>query len=640
MILVLKIIFAILSLIGIFLYYKQKREEKREGKQDDSKISEVEASLKEAQATIRQQKDTIEGLTAKLSNSDGAVNYDNIQELNANFKKEKSRLENKISELELQLSSYSNSGNNNNTGNVDIVKKLQLETKKLKQDLEDAQDDIEDLKSKFKKEKSQLEGVIADKEAEFKKIQAMNEQLQEANDDLQKSINNKNTSLEFVQEILTAKSADSDEMIRAQHKAIDEVYNFIDGELYSCYDSLVKSKAVVFTNGWEGVNEYYFGTGLKHWALNQRKTWLKGKTTIAFIGEFSSGKTSIVNRLLSQDKPNVPLLPVSTKATTAIPTYISGGISTSYMYYSPDNQLKSITESTFTKVNKEVLDEVKGASRLIKYFVMSYNNPMLNGLSVLDTPGFNSNDSEDSERTIDVINECDALFWVIDINQGDARRQSLELINKYLTKPLFVVINKVDTKSQTEIQAVENKLRDTFKKAGIQVQGFIRFSQKEPLKSISAPLQRVKAEQKEIDFIQDVLEMVQQTNSNLAGEEKNAQKRFSQMKRDCEETNNSYLYSFRNNSELAEEAASIPKWTTHIIRSNKYEMDENSGNKLINILKDIREDTLDTYNRFPALIEFNKDIQKAYENYCNAKENHRQIKKCLDKLTELIKRLK
>ncbi len=39
---------------------------------------------------------------------------------------------------------------------------------------------------------------------------------------------------------------------------------------------------------------------------------------------------------------------------------------------------------------------------------MTYKNPNLNGLSILDTPGFNSNDSEDRERTIDVINECDA----------------------------------------------------------------------------------------------------------------------------------------------------------------------------------------------------------------------------------------
>ncbi len=37
---------------------------------------------------------------------------------------------------------------------------------------------------------------------------------------------------------------------------------------------------------------------------------------------------------------------------------------------------------------------VRSRSSLIKYFVMTYKNPNLNGLSILDTPGFNSNDSE------------------------------------------------------------------------------------------------------------------------------------------------------------------------------------------------------------------------------------------------------
>ena len=75
---------------------------------------------------------------------------------------------------------------------------------------------------------------------------------------------------------------------------------------------------------------------------------------------------------------------------------------------------------------------------------MTYKNPNLNGLSILDTPGFNSNDSEDKERTIEVINECDALFWVFDVNAGTVNRSSISLIKEKLNKPLYVVINKQD----------------------------------------------------------------------------------------------------------------------------------------------------------------------------------------------------
>ena len=127
------------------------------------------------------------------------------------------------------------------------------------------------------------------------------------------------------------------------------------------------------------------GDDLERWNVTAKKSWIAGKITIAFVGEFSAGKTSIVNRILSQDNPEVPTLPVSTKATTAIPTYIAGGNTVSYSFVSPDNKLKLILDETFRKVSKEVLDQVKGVSSLIKYFVMTYKNPNLSGLSILDT---------------------------------------------------------------------------------------------------------------------------------------------------------------------------------------------------------------------------------------------------------------
>ncbi|MCQ2215771.1 MAG: dynamin family protein [Bacteroidales bacterium] len=628
--LTLKIIFSILSLIGLYISYKLNKKGKRN---DDQADSNVKASLKDAQETIKRQKDTIENLTAMLSDTDKSVDYDNIQKLNDNFNKERRGLENKISELESQLSSYSNVGDNGgNNVNASSAKKFQLEIKRLKQDLEDAQDDIDDLKSKFKKEKAQLEGVIAEKQSESQKLQTTNEQLQEANIDLQNTIKNKNTSLEFVQEILTAQSADKEETVRNHNKAIEDVYNFIDGELYSCLKNL---KDYTWHTGFEEM----FGTDLKHWALNEKKTWIKGKTTIALIGEFSSGKTSIVNRLLSQDKPNVPLLPVSTKATTAIPTYISGGATTSYRYYSPENQLRSITEHTFTKVNKEVLDEIKGASQLIKYFVMTYNNPMLNGLSVLDTPGFLSNDKEDTERTIEVINECDALFWVLDVNKP-VGQESLRLIKENLTKPLFVIINKIDTKSTTEVNNSENYLRQTFTKAGVPVQGFIRFSQKTPLSILSQPLHTIKNQQQRNNYLDELLDLVLLLEEYYASKSKNARSRYNSLKKDLDQQYAIYQRSFRNNSVNAQYAASIPRWEKPIFfGAGRYEMSKQDGQRLINLLKNISEDTEDTYQKFPGLIDATKSAQKEFEELCSIESNHRQIKKCLEKLRGLINKL-
>ena len=157
----------------------------------------------------------------------------------------------------------------------------------------------------------------------------------------------------------------------------------------------------------------------------------------------------------------------------------------------PDNIQKNISEETFKRVNKEVLDQVKGVSSLIQYFVMTYKNTNLDNLSILDTPGFNSNDKEDAARTIGVINECDALFWVFDVNAGTVNRTSIQLIKENLHKPLYVVINKVDTKAETEVNKVEQLIRKTLRDSGISVQQFIRFSAKAPLNTIMDPIQRI-----------------------------------------------------------------------------------------------------------------------------------------------------
>ena len=166
--------------------------------------------------------------------------------------------------------------------------------------------------------------------------------------------------------------------------------------------------------------------------------------------------------------------------------------------------MKVIDENTFRMVSKETLDQVKGISALIKYFVMSYPNQNLQGLSVLDTPGFNSNDKEDRERTIDVINECDALFWVFDVNAGTVNRSSIAIIKEKLNKPLYVVINKVDTKPKSEFDKVDALSRKTLADEGLSVQQFIRFSSKTPLEQIMNPIQSVERISNRANFLSDL----------------------------------------------------------------------------------------------------------------------------------------
>jgi predicted GTPase len=129
--------------------------------------------------------------------------------------------------------------------------------------------------------------------------------------------------------------------------------------------------------------------------------------------------------------------------------------------------------------------ETVDVSSLIECFVMGYDNPNLTDLSILDTPGFNSNDENDAKRTIKVINETDALFWVIDANAGDINKSSLDVISENVQDlPLFIVINKSDTKSPEELDSLEKHIKETIQKNNISVSGYIRFSVEEPVSTL------------------------------------------------------------------------------------------------------------------------------------------------------------
>ena len=57
------------------------------------------------------------------------------------------------------------------------------------------------------------------------------------------------------------------------------------------------------------------------------------------------------------------------------------------------------------------------------------------------------------------------LFWVIDANANDINKSSLDVISENVQDlPLFIVINKSDTKSPEELDSLEKHIKRTIQK--------------------------------------------------------------------------------------------------------------------------------------------------------------------------------
>lgn len=526
------------------------------------------------------------------------------------------------------------------------TEKLKKKIKDLEEEIEENEDDISDLKKKLHLKDDDIAELQDNLKTEQKNTNCLKEELSSARQELEKKVEElkiKMESLDFIQKILSAKEI-STEDTQKLYKRINTFESFVKGSyldlnsyLYNSYDipwkEFIGKQAIV-------PKKQYVIDHCDQWTATKRKSWLDGKRTIAFVGEFSAGKTSIVNRILTQDNPDIPELPVRTNATTAIPTYIAGGSVVSYSFISGDGRRKEILEETFKKVSKEVLDQIKGVSSLIKYFVMTYKNPNLNGLSILDTPGFNSNDSEDRDRTIDVINECDALFWVFDVNVGNINQSSISIIKEKLNKPLYIVINKVDTKPESEIQKVEELIQKTLKKEGLKIEQFIRFSSKASIEDIMTPIHSVKKIESRENFISEIKEdlehllkvfkeNVDKQSKSFTGESQigdniidDIREEFNLLKKDCETVRQ------------------IPRWETHLFSNDRYEMSKEEYDQLIELLDIITEERSKIIdNKIDYLRENAKKAQKADSMLYNMKLAWQKINDCLEQYKKITKEL-
>lgn len=526
----------------------------------------------------------------------------------------------------------------NTDNNIDL-EKLREQIKKLEDELEDTQDELDDSEDELKKKKQELSEL----KEKYSTLQDEHESKKEELANVTKKLYNtkenlelKDSSLGFVKELLTAKVV-ADDDIKKSYKKIENLVDFIRGDLKTYIDTQTDKKN---SDTWK----HLCGSGLDEWEAISKKRWIKDKKTVAFVGEFSAGKTSIVNKILKANEVENIELPVSTKATTAIPTYIAGNTvaskSASYRFFTPSNELKEIKKEIFEDINKEILAQVEGISSLIKYFVLECKNPNLQGMSILDTPGFSSNDKEDAERTIEVINECDALFWIFDVNNGTVNKSSLETIHKNLKKPLYIVINKTDTKSPTEIDSVEKLIAKTLKENNVEFQEIIRFSQKAPIEKIINAFNNIHHSndtqqyiEKLSGFINEIenecREDVSEKRNNIIDKQNivdiitsNIERKLKALQRTCDSADTVIWRSYRE----------------HWIRENDYKLTKSEGESIREDLNSINKTEVpDILRTFERSTEATKELQEAHNEYETVIDKAKQFDICKEKLTEYIK---
>ncbi|MDJ0713871.1 MAG: dynamin family protein [Prochloraceae cyanobacterium] len=173
--------------------------------------------------------------------------------------------------------------------------------------------------------------------------------------------------------------------------------------------------------------------------------WRSPSFSLAFVGEFCRGKSTLLNRLLERD-----LLPTgSTMPTTATLTSIVSGGSEHLKVLFPNGrrEIRSLEESSW----KDLLaTDTIGNDRVFTAEVqLTLNDPWLKNIDVelIDTPGVGDLCSYRSALISKFLGQCDAAVLVVSatlpFSQTEAAFLEEEVIGRHIPR-ILVVVSKLD----------------------------------------------------------------------------------------------------------------------------------------------------------------------------------------------------
>ena len=186
--------------------------------------------------------------------------------------------------------------------------------------------------------------------------------------------------------------------------------------------------------------------------IKQRLTNENCELILPLVGEFSAGKTTLINSLTDAKQ-----LETATKPTTATIFEIHFGCDSCYAEVY-DEQGGKVRVDDMSSLKNEKL----GDSLVVNVFDTSKRIP--SNIVLVDTPGLSSEDPRHRQTLIDFLPNADGILLVVDINQ-QITRSLTDFINmmNMAQRPVFLVLTKCDTKAATELESAKQYIADNSK---------------------------------------------------------------------------------------------------------------------------------------------------------------------------------
>jgi len=178
---------------------------------------------------------------------------------------------------------------------------------------------------------------------------------------------------------------------------------------------------------------------------------------VAITGQFSSGKSTFLNALLSRN-----ILPTGITPVTSKVNFINYGdeYKLKITYKSGAEEYHSIDHiSAFTDQRESDMDE-------IKYLTLYAPMDILKDITFVDTPGLNSQSQSDTDTTKKVLRDVGGIIWLTLIDNAGKMSEAevLEDYMEHFKNKSLCVLNQKDKFSDEQIQTTTNYVSEKFGK--------------------------------------------------------------------------------------------------------------------------------------------------------------------------------
>lgn len=184
-------------------------------------------------------------------------------------------------------------------------------------------------------------------------------------------------------------------------------------------------------------------------AIEMRSKQENANVILPLVGEFSSGKTTLINSLTDSRK-----LETATKPTTATIYEVHFGCTSCCAKVIAEDGTSIEVKDIALLKNESLTD-----AQVVTVFDTSIRVPSTTIL--VDTPGLSSPDPKHKQTLVNFLPKADGILLVTDINQQVTRSLTDFIDTMKLSKrPIYLILTKSDTKSDTDIETAKKYISE------------------------------------------------------------------------------------------------------------------------------------------------------------------------------------